>query len=70
MVFFRPPLSKTTGKLKISTSIKQTMNKAAQELGKLGGNKTKLKGKKYYSNIGKLGAKKRWKDVRKLIEKV
>lgn len=31
------------------------------KLGKKGGNKTKLKGKKYYSAIGKLGAKKRWK---------
>ena len=37
-------------------------NKAAQELGKLGGLKTKKKGKAYYSKIGKLGAKKRWED--------
>ena len=35
-------------------------SKIAKQLGKLGGDKTKLKGKKYYSTIGKLGAKKRW----------
>lgn len=41
------------------------MNKSemAKQLGKLGGNKTKLKGKKYYSAIGKLGAKKRWEKI-------
>lgn len=37
------------------------MNKAAQKLGKLGGQATKKKyGKKHFSKAGKLGAKKRW----------
>ena len=37
------------------------MNKNAQELGKLGGKKTKEKhGKDHFSNAGKKGALKRW----------
>ena len=30
------------------------------ERGKMGGDKTKLRGKEYYSKIGKDGIKKRW----------
>jgi len=33
----------------------------AKQLGRLGGEKTKLRGKEYYSQIGKKGAKKRWR---------
>lgn len=38
----------------------KNIKKIAQQLGKLGGDKTRLKGREYYSKIGKLGAKKRW----------
>jgi general stress protein YciG len=48
-----------TGKAKECKSVK---SKAAQELGKKGGQKTaSLYGKKHYSNAGKKGMRKRWK---------
>lgn len=36
-------------------------NKAAQTLGRRGGQKTAKRGKSYYSLIGKQGAAKRWR---------
>lgn len=36
-------------------------NKAAQQLGKLGGQKTAERGSNYYRDIGKQGAAKRWR---------
>ena len=38
----------------------------AKQLGSLGGKATASKGKEYMSNLGKLGAKKRWGDKTKV----